>query len=296
MGLEVRGGSLYYYKKERRDGRVVSVYQGRMSGDAGRLWYSVARLDHSRRLEEAAERRRQLAPVVELQALDREARELADAARELAALALLATGYHRHKGTWRKRRGDAVKAAATNTTRDLPPLPASDDDSKEARVAILRRCDRPDATAEDVEALRQLLARAPHLVTGLGDLMRNALERAADMAHGTPLWATTSQEHLAERRKALGYAEAPALEKPLIEHLLTCEVRLAMMELRYTGAWKESMTWTAAEHWERLLSASQKRYLAAVETLAKVRRVRVELARVLPDGSAEAVAVETPGA
>lgn len=297
MGLEVRGGGLYYYRKERRDGRPVSVYAGKVSGDAGRLWYSVARLDHARRCEEAAECARQLAPVLELRARDREARELEAQARELAALALLSAGYHRHKGTWRKRRGDAVKRASAEKARELPPLPAEGDDSRDARLAIMRRCDRPDATAEDVAALRQLLKRAPHIPESIGNVMRNAIESSmSGLIKGTPLWATSSEEYLTQRRKALGYADAPALEKPLIDHLMLCEIRMGRAELAYTGALKEAMSWKALDAWERLLTSTQRRYLAAVETLAKVRRVRLEAARLLPDGTAEAVAVERPGA
>lgn len=298
MGLETRGGRMYFYRKERRDGRPVSVYCGSPGNDEGRLWLSLARIDHSRRVQEAADRARAMAPIAQLRAGEVEARELAEQARELAALALLAAGYHSHKGTWRKRRGDAVKRAATaEKAPELPPLPAPDDDSRAARLAIMSRCNRADASPEDVAAMRRLLGRAPHLIDSLGNIMRNALEGATVVAQGTPIWTTSSDVYIAQRRKALGYDEAPPLERPLIDHLLLCEVRMGHMELRYTAAWKDSMTWKATEAWEGLLSSAQRRYLAAVETLAKVRRVRVEVLQVTGAAgeTARGLAVERPG-
>ena len=96
-----RGGR--YYTRSRRspeDGRVVREYVG-----SGPLAEIVARSDRERReLEEAvkAEQRRELE---RLEALAAPVLEVSEAAEILAHAHLIAAGYHRHKGEYRRARG-----------------------------------------------------------------------------------------------------------------------------------------------------------------------------------------------
>ena len=99
MGWEERKGRFYYYEKRREGDRVVSKYVG-----TGSFAEACAVLDESekekRRLEREALRQ-------EREALDREARQVRDVLDQIRALthaALIAGGYHMHKGQWRKRR------------------------------------------------------------------------------------------------------------------------------------------------------------------------------------------------
>jgi hypothetical protein len=100
MGIELRRGNPYFYRKVRRGGRVVSEYAG-----AGVLGLAGAMMAEDDRVE----RRRE----VELWRAERERMEDEDRAiagdfdrvevrvREVLA----AAGYHRLRGEWRKRRG-----------------------------------------------------------------------------------------------------------------------------------------------------------------------------------------------
>jgi hypothetical protein len=74
-------------------------------------------------------------------------------------------------------------------------------------------------------------------------------------------------------RHDLGHQHAPMLERVLIDHVLTCWLRLQNVELRYTSVTRESHTLDLGSHWERRLSAAQRRYLRACETLARVRKI-----------------------
>jgi len=99
MGWEERKGRLYYYRKRREGNRVVSEYLG-----SGELAGAIAALDQIEREEREYKRwvERQ-----EREALDREAGqvdEVLDLIRTLTHAALIASGYHTHKGQWRKRR------------------------------------------------------------------------------------------------------------------------------------------------------------------------------------------------
>ncbi len=82
-------------------------------------------------------------------------------------------------------------------------------------------------------------------------------------------------------RRDLGYDQANALECILIDHVALCWLRLYATEQRYTNILhKESIPLYKADYWERRLSHTQKRYLRAVESLAKVRRLRLPAMQV----------------
>jgi len=74
-------------------------------------------------------------------------------------------------------------------------------------------------------------------------------------------------------RAELGYNEATPLERLLIDHVVACWLRQQQAEMLYTEKWKGSLSTEAADFWERRLSAAQRRYLRACETLTRVRRL-----------------------
>jgi hypothetical protein len=320
LGIETRKSRSYYYRKVRRNGRVVSEYMG--GGELASLTHRLDLIERDARQNEAAARREAEA---EAQAVERDAQALAEEAEQLARLMMLAAGYHQHKRQWRRRRmrpmSDFIemarkradrqagqelaraelqrrKAQAAAPPAELPPLPAPGDLGDDAAKAIVTRCNRPDATAEDVDALRALLAARGARMSAISAPLTKALNAEVD-GYSTALAKELTRDHLAQRRRELGYDAAPPLERPLIDHLLLCELRMGTAELRHTALWQQAgLPWKTAAQADRLLSAAQARYLRAVETLARVRRVRVELARVTsPDGTkAEAITVERPGA
>jgi hypothetical protein len=92
-------GGLYYTRSRRVDGRVVREYVG--TGPFAQL---CARSDEvlraereQRRLEERWEREK-------LEALSAPVLEVDEAAAVLVRASLVAAGYHRHKGEWRRER------------------------------------------------------------------------------------------------------------------------------------------------------------------------------------------------
>ena len=100
MGLEKRNGHVYYYKSRRDGEKVRKVYVG-----AGDLAHVAAQMDEAERLrrkEEVAYWR------AERERLERSAAflgELTEAAEVLTRAHLLASGFHQHKGQWRRQRG-----------------------------------------------------------------------------------------------------------------------------------------------------------------------------------------------
>ncbi len=101
MALEQRGSNFYYYGKERRGGRVCSIYYG--SGETAVL---MSRLDEARR-EEAGHKlevaRHELAKLERYDASIEATCRMIDSITEAA---LLAAGFHTHKRQWRRKRDD----------------------------------------------------------------------------------------------------------------------------------------------------------------------------------------------
>src|SRR5262245_9954538 len=98
MGWETRAGQRYFYKSVRIGGRPGRVYYGR--GEAGE---EQARLEAERRRQRQAAREALHAEQARVTVADtalREARGLADL---LLQAVLLCTGFHCHRGCWRRR-------------------------------------------------------------------------------------------------------------------------------------------------------------------------------------------------
>ena len=89
----------YYYRSKREGERVVTEYLG--AGDLAQATVALDALDRERRAQERAALRAERERQGEIdRALDAAGALLG----ELTEAALLVSGYHAHKGQWRKRR------------------------------------------------------------------------------------------------------------------------------------------------------------------------------------------------
>jgi hypothetical protein len=100
MAWERRGGQAYYYRSVRDGGRVKKEYLG-----AGEFAEALARSDEAIRRARQMERERGRAEAERLRELAAPVLRLDEAADELLrAEELVAAGFHRHKGVWRRGR------------------------------------------------------------------------------------------------------------------------------------------------------------------------------------------------
>ena len=100
MGLETRRGKLYFYRKRREGGRVVSEYVG-----GGRVAALCSQLDDAERAEGEARRASERGGREAEEALDGLLDTIGAALRTAAACELIAAGCHNHRGQWRVIRG-----------------------------------------------------------------------------------------------------------------------------------------------------------------------------------------------
>jgi len=100
MGWERRGTTWHFYTARRVGGRVVKEY---IPDAAASL---AARLADEKRAERDAERAADARARADLDALADAVAPLDELADTAYRAAMLAAGYHNHKGQWRKRRGE----------------------------------------------------------------------------------------------------------------------------------------------------------------------------------------------
>ena len=128
----------------------------------------------------------------------------------------------------------------------------------------------------DRQAMQTAMAAYPEAAAQLGNLsihmQATVTHRMFGDANQSVMLAVT--EHTIQVKQQLGYDTSNALEKAMIDHALVCWLRLAEAEMKYEALQAEnSVTITRQEHWEKRLAMAQHRYLKAVESLAKVRRL-----------------------
>jgi hypothetical protein len=99
MGWKQINGDEYYYRSEREGGRVTTTYVG--SGIAAQF---AAMSDAEERAEREAERKVARAEREEAEAEERAVTEWFDDIQAVADAAMVAAGFHKHKGQWRRRR------------------------------------------------------------------------------------------------------------------------------------------------------------------------------------------------
>jgi len=140
--------------------------------------------------------------------------------------------------------------------------------------SILERTNIESPSEEDVAELRQLLRDDPTLWELTGNMVRVAIREVIEAGTPTAFVSESVAHGVSVIRGGLGYDKASAMERLLIEQIALCWLRLNLMELSYTSAWRRSSLGIAqATFFERRLDHVQRRFLRACETLAKIRRM-----------------------
>ena len=139
---------------------------------------------------------------------------------------------------------------------------------------IIGRTNTDDPNKKDVAELRRILAEDPFLWKVSGDLADVATLELINSQTSNVFVRESVKRGLEVLRDSLGYGRSSAIEKLLIEQVVLCWVRLFLMELTYTSAWNRgSMAVAQAKFLESRLNHTQRRYLRACETLARIRRM-----------------------
>jgi hypothetical protein len=142
---------------------------------------------------------------------------------------------------------------------------------------VVDRAQKGDETA--LPALRQLL-NEPGAVDLLGgDLAKQAQLTIINKLSGQNLlFKQALPRKLELLRCELSGQNSTPLERLLVERIISCWLHLHHLEIVYAG--KENMSLDVGTYYQRSISSAQKRYLAAIKTLAVVRKLAVPVLQV----------------
>lgn len=138
---------------------------------------------------------------------------------------------------------------------------------------IIKRTNRDKANPKDVQELRAMLQEFPDLWKFAGDLADIAQQHLIAGVGKRPLVAESVRHSAIVLGKSLTLPTDTMLERMLIQQCVTAHLHHYVIELQYQNAREGGASLEQGMYWEKKLSASQRRYLRAIETLARVRRL-----------------------
>lgn len=146
--------------------------------------------------------------------------------------------------------------------------------------ALVAQVDKKKPAAGDVSALRNFLEAHPGVWRITGDLAEQAnLIMIEDMQAPTAM-KEALKVGLSAMAAELTQPGDGELEKLIIRQIVGCWLRLSYVEYVYNRNTVAGVNIRQGDHWERRLSSAQRRYLRAVESLARVRRLRLPAVQV----------------
>lgn len=258
MGWETRpGGCTYYYRKQRQpDGTVTSEYIG--YGPVAEL---IAYRDGLDRHERNVVR-------LELEQFKAEQRRIDQAVdayrgrvREVVRRLLRAAGFHQHKGQWRLKRSMTNELSKRAT-------PAEYDEYQKLFSAA-----ESSPTAQRLTALRKYAASHAQIFNEVFILSNTTCDTVIKAYTKNEAMRIHLRAEINGLKRSLGYAAATSMERLLIDDVALCWLRLQIMEQLYTQGHAKAKgdVLRYSQYLEGRLSATRRRYLQAMETLARVR-------------------------
>ena len=150
----------------------------------------------------------------------------------------------------------------------------SDDQNK---MTIFEATNKENPKPEDVEALKEVFEESPYIWQQVGNLAARVKDSIIAAQCGkSHILIEATKKKVADMRDNLGWKDSSQLEKIIIEQVCLNWLRLNSLELTHENKLRESHTLAVGEHWDKLLTQAQRRYLRACESLAKVRKLLAE--------------------
>jgi len=157
---------------------------------------------------------------------------------------------------------------------ELKKKSISEMDITELRVLADRLVDTVNAskpTKERMAELQKAIVDYPEIFDVLGDTTQSLQTRIMEHISSRPGMVEVMKLRAKTKTRELGYEKGSALERVLIDHVVTAWLRLQMIEWRYQTFSDQGGSFKEGAYWDHKLDAAHKRFLRAVETLAKVR-------------------------
>jgi len=126
----------------------------------------------------------------------------------------------------------------------------------------------------DLQKLKRFLDETPGLWRAIFDITEMIQKNTIKRMVSQKAMQLSLEANISEMRQNLGYLNSSALEQLLIENIISTWLNYKWADYQVvTFMGKAGVRFKEIEFWERRLSMSQRRYLQACESLAKVRRL-----------------------
>jgi tetratricopeptide (TPR) repeat protein len=281
MGWEKRerGRQLYYTRSRRVGDRVIREYLG--TGVLAQLAAKTDALDRLRRREEAKAWR---AECEGLEATDKALGELYEAVEILTRATLLSASYHQHKGEWRRKRsvdketpkreeqGVVVPAGKASTPTKGEEVTRSRSELSNELRSLLAQANERDEEAPRL--IRRALEETPDSAQILSNIVAKKAERifVKKLCGDDLLLKEALSLQLETMREEVAGPDPSPLERLLAERVIACWLQLQHAEAAYAANLGKPTT-AQSEYHQRRLDRVQRRFLAAIRTLAQVRKL-----------------------
>jgi hypothetical protein len=121
--------------------------------------------------------------------------------------------------------------------------------------------------------LRALFDDRPALWKAIGDLTKRTRDQLITETFTDALGRESVARFIADYQAQLGYADAPLIERLIIDQIVNDYLRLFSIGTLYGHKMKDGTTAVEANYYDRAWARAERRYLGALETLARVRRL-----------------------
>lgn len=148
-------------------------------------------------------------------------------------------------------------------------------------LSVIRAADTDKPSAETRKMLDDFLKSDPAIWRAAGDMVEQAARHLIGKAGGSYAVKSSMSKGWEQLPIDLARPGDGELERLLIQQVVIAWLHLGYIEYQYsTVVTTPDLTIKRGEYWERRLSAAQRRYLRATETLARVRRLQLPAVQV----------------
>ncbi len=157
---------------------------------------------------------------------------------------------------------------------ELKKKSISELDITELRVLADRLVDTvnaPKPSKEQMAELKKAIVDYPEIFDVLGDTTHILQTRIMEHISSRPGMVEVMKLQAKTMTRELGYEKGSPMERVLIDHVVTAWLRLQMIERHYQAFSDQGGSFKEGAYWDNKLNSAHKRFLRAVETLAKVR-------------------------
>ena len=147
-------------------------------------------------------------------------------------------------------------------------------DTPDELLELIGRCYMENPDMKDLQELREYLEEKPNLFRAVIDMAKVVQDKLIENIIHQPAGQVGIEAQINNIRIEMAYDQSPILECLLVDNIINCWLRLQWVEMQLSGqSNEEQVSMRVVEYWEKRLSASQRRYLRACETLARVRKL-----------------------